>query len=757
MTNTLDGKRDFFISFNNADRRWATWIAWVLEEKGYSVFFQDWDFKGNFVLEMDKVHQQSRRTLAVVSPNYFASSFTAPEWAARFKEEATNQYDLLIPVRVRECEPPSLLGSIVHVDLVGLPRDQARSRLLERIAGIRLKPNEGPFHPGGLLPAAARSIPSEPNFPGGKAIVVLSDGTGNSAAKLFKTNVWRLYQALDLAEPTPAAQGAARQIAYYDDGVGTSSFRPLALLGGVFGWGLKRNVLDLYAFICRNYEPGDRIYAFGFSRGAFTIRILVNLIAKHGVLHCPTERELAAYARDTYRAYRYCFNQTGRHVHLLRKLRDKIIAAWRSRQGMQPLAAVPRIEVNKIAFVGVWDTVGAYGMPIDELTRGIDKWVWPLSMPSYVLSAKVKVARHALALDDERDTFHPLLWDEVAEQKLIEEGKVDSNRMQQVWFAGMHSDVGGGYPDDALAYVPLDWMMREAAATGLCFKQRVVVEVRRARNEFGPMHDSRHGLAGYYRYQPRKISAMMHSPDPTCLIMRDPDPNGRGRLTSVKVHESVLKRIMEGPDRYAPIVLPERHEVVQQDGSIVGSSEVETPKWAMRQEWVWDDVWRRRVTYFTTVGVSLAVALLPLVQQAFPPSACVGPQCLLTPVITGIGSFLPGFAQPWIEAFGLWPGLFAGLVAAIALLLLQSGGLQQRIKDGMGELWRVSSRQAAPDTAERSKSWVYLLRTNRFYQKVFQLLKWKIVPTVFGLLLLVGGALLALALLVAVVTRFVVR
>src|SRR5512132_2291628 len=114
MTNTLDGKRDFFISFNNADRSWATWIAWVLEEKGYSVFFQDWDFKGNFVLEMDKVHQQSRRTLAVVSPNYFASSFTAPEWAARFKEEATSQYDLLIPVRVRECEPPSLLGSIVH-------------------------------------------------------------------------------------------------------------------------------------------------------------------------------------------------------------------------------------------------------------------------------------------------------------------------------------------------------------------------------------------------------------------------------------------------------------------------------------------------------------------------------------------------------------------------------------------------------------------------------------------------------------------
>jgi hypothetical protein len=223
----------------------------------------------------------------------------------------------------------------------------------------------------------------------------------------------------------------------------------------------------------------------------------------------------------------------------------------------------------------------------------------------------------------------------------------------------------------------------------------------------------------------------------------------------VKVHESVLKRIKEGPDRYAPIVLPERYEVVRQDGSLMASSEVQMPKGATRQEWVWDDVWRRRVAYFTMVGVSLSLASLPLVQRAFPPSACVGPQCLLTPVITSIGSFLPGFAQPWIQAFGHFPSVFAVLVAAIALLLLGSGSLQRHIKDGMGELWRPSLEQAAPDAAERSMSWVYSLRTNRRYQKVFRCLKWKIVPTVFGLLLLFGGALLALALVIAVATRFV--
>src|ERR1041384_5468823 len=97
----------------------------------------------------------------------------------------------------------------------------------------------------------------------GKTIVLLADGTGNSAAKLFKTNVWRLYKALDLSDPLPA--GRARQMAYYHDGVGTSTFKPLAILGGVFGVGLKRNVLHVYEFLCRNYEPGDRIFIYGFS------------------------------------------------------------------------------------------------------------------------------------------------------------------------------------------------------------------------------------------------------------------------------------------------------------------------------------------------------------------------------------------------------------------------------------------------------------------------------------------------------------
>src|SRR5216684_253755 len=96
-----------------------------------------------------------------------------------------------------------------------------------------------------------------------KNIIVFSDGTGNSSGKLFKTNVWRVYQAVDLTDPQVPAE--PRQFAFYDNGVGTSSFKPFAALGGALGVGLARNVRDLYAFVCRTYQPGDKIYAFGFS------------------------------------------------------------------------------------------------------------------------------------------------------------------------------------------------------------------------------------------------------------------------------------------------------------------------------------------------------------------------------------------------------------------------------------------------------------------------------------------------------------
>ena len=110
-----------------------------------------------------------------------------------------------------------------------------------------------------------------------KNIILLSDGTGNAANRVWKSNVWRIFESLDLR--------GEEQIAFYDDGVGTSSFKPLAILGGAFGYGLKRNVIDIYKFVCRNYQSDeDEIFGFGFSRGAFTIRVLTGLILDQGLV-----------------------------------------------------------------------------------------------------------------------------------------------------------------------------------------------------------------------------------------------------------------------------------------------------------------------------------------------------------------------------------------------------------------------------------------------------------------------------------------
>ena len=173
-----------------------------------------------------------------------------------------------------------------------------------------------------------------------KKLIVLSDGTGNSAAKLFKTNVWKLYEALDL---TPSSD----QIAAYDDGVGTSRFKPWALLTGAFGFGLKRNVLKMYVFLSRHYhneieaqqrarEGGAQqdpkalpvppeIYGFGFSRGAFTVRVLAGLVIRQGLVPHASESEMARMALLSYRAYRKeCFKTKTRIEAPLRHIRDAV-------------------------------------------------------------------------------------------------------------------------------------------------------------------------------------------------------------------------------------------------------------------------------------------------------------------------------------------------------------------------------------------------------------------------------------------------
>lgn len=151
--------KDFFVSYNKADRQWAEWIAWELEAAGYGVIIQAWDFAGNFVLEMDRAHREAARTVAVLSPDYLEAMYTKPEWAARFAQDPTGRDDRLIPVRVREVELEGLLAQIVYVDLLGLSEAEASERLLQRARRERAKPARRPTFPGDRAPAGKPAFP----------------------------------------------------------------------------------------------------------------------------------------------------------------------------------------------------------------------------------------------------------------------------------------------------------------------------------------------------------------------------------------------------------------------------------------------------------------------------------------------------------------------------------------------------------------------------------------------------------------------
>ena len=386
-----------------------------------------------------------------------------------------------------------------------------------------------------------------------KRIVLFSDGTGNSSAKSEKTNVWRLFQALDQKDPG--------QIAYYDDGVGTSSNKYLAMLGGVFGWGLKRNVINLYKFVCRNYESGAEISGFGFSRGAFTIRVLVGLIATEGLVAFRSEEELNRNARAAYRHYRSKrFPSYSPIVVIMRGLRDFFMWAWNRVRGYQTYKELTEATCKSgrtdipIHFLGLWDTVAAYGMPIDELKYGIDWLLWPMLFADLKLSPLVKRACHALSLDDERATFHPVLWDEIAEAQMVANKEVPVGRLTQVWFAGVHSNVGGGYPEDQLPLVSLDWMMGQATANGLTLLKSAVDAVSLAKSSYARIYDSRAGFGIYYRYSPRQIPVGMDTGD---LKIRP------------IIHGSVVMRMANGSDLYAPISLRREFWVLAPNGELL--------------------------------------------------------------------------------------------------------------------------------------------------------------------------------------------
>jgi uncharacterized protein (DUF2235 family) len=582
----------------------------------------------------------------------------------------------------------------------------------------------------------------------GRKIILLSDGTGNSSAKVWRTNVWRTYEALDLS--------GNDQVAFYDDGVGTSSFKPWAVLGGAFGFGLRRNVIALYKFACRNYHSADdELFGFGFSRGAFTIRIVMGLIDSQGLVQATDEAELDSLAKAAYRAYR---KDRYRNLKLERPyqwIRNKFGPHY------PPAGIHKNIKNIKVRFVGVWDTVAAYGMPVEEMTRGIHQYLWPIELPDNKLSRSVARACQALALDEERTTFHPQLWHEGGSVKAdpspgaaIQPTRfIKDERISQVWFAGVHSNVGGGYPDDSLAYIPFVWMITEAQRCGLRFKSDHAgdpdPDVMRAdpdtfknaiskRDKDGKIYDPRKGLGGYYRYGPRKLVPDFYP----ALIKHEDDEVIVGRA---KIHESVFRRIRNQAHAYAPIGLPQLYDVVREDGAIVTPDQYgcETSARAVErakgQEHVWNEVWKRRLVYFGSVGATIWLLVFPLISGSRRVDEFTNPFRWISDIIRTATPFLPGFAKTWVDGYARAPRSSVLLAVLVCFFLVWGTTIAARIANRMAAIWNRGP--SSPTTLPTD--WIYTLRSNPYYIRFHEGLKRRWAPVFFAMMFVYLGASIA--------------
>jgi uncharacterized protein (DUF2235 family) len=280
-----------------------------------------------------------------------------------------------------------------------------------------------------------------------KALVVCCDGTWNEPDELRK----------GVAAPTNVAKVAlgviagpgTGQLLHYETGVGTSPDE--RLVGGAFGFGLSRNVRNAYSWIAENYDPGDAenpaddIYLFGFSRGAYTARSVAGLIRNCGIL----QKDHVDRVDEAFAFYRDRTNATHPSAVSSQIFRQEY--AWAD---------------DTIHFIGVWDTVGALGIPDklpgwDAVSKLWPGWEEDWGFHDTQLSSHVRHACHAVSVDEKREPYKPTLWTAFDPAK---------QTLEQVWFAGVHSEVGGGTADHTLSDIALLWMVAQAKQYGLKFR-----------------------------------------------------------------------------------------------------------------------------------------------------------------------------------------------------------------------------------------------------------------------------------------------
>ncbi|WP_136681387.1 DUF2235 domain-containing protein [Neptunomonas sp. XY-337] len=303
-----------------------------------------------------------------------------------------------------------------------------------------------------------------------KKLVVSYDGTWNNPEQEVNgapcpTNVVQLNNAL---------VESSDQIRYYHPGLGGEGGLIKPIVGGAFGAGIKRHICSGYHWLASNYEEGDEIYLFGFSRGAFTARSLAGLLGQ-GLLDLTGLTPKQQWKRV--------------HQHFENRLAQK--DKPRSWKLLHSEAAVP------VRFIGVWDTVGALGIPDDleilNLLDNPDKW----RFYDNKLGEHVRCARHAMAIDEKRSSFTVTRWSNANSHP---------GDVEEKWFPGVHSDIGGGYAEKDLSDVSLRWMMDQAQAQGLEFRDGYPETIEG--NPLGVMHNSYKGMFAKMRSRPRNLPLM---------------------------------------------------------------------------------------------------------------------------------------------------------------------------------------------------------------------------------------------------------
>ncbi len=404
----------------------------------------------------------------------------------------------------------------------------------------------------------------------GKNIVILFDGTSNEISA-DRTNVLRLFGALERSD---------KQIVYYDPGVGTfgaanawsNAYRKSVEFWGLAtGWGLDENVKEAYRFLVDNYDPGepdangrhpnrDRIYIFGFSRGAYTARVLAGFIHALGLMS-KYHVNLIDYAYNTYKG----------------------VSQTEQKAGGTDAAEVDKEAPSAFNTMRLYErTLKTYRPPIkllslfDTVSSVI---VWGKWRPQFVTlpftdrNPSVEVVRHALAIDERRTMFNPLPWLPGQEYwgKPFRPPAPGPQDFKEVWFAGVHGDVGGGYPEkeSAAIKIPLSWMIDETRATGLDYDNEVVNELvlgknKNPRNAYvrpdatARLHDSMNWAWKLLEYMPRRvpITSWRKRGDTTRIYL--PLADRRFIPDGARIHQSVIERMSSNKvsPSYSPPNLP---------------------------------------------------------------------------------------------------------------------------------------------------------------------------------------------------------